>query len=155
MARRYNLGKPYTQEEIDLILLTPKRNLSLLAEKLGRNAETIRRKRWKLEHEEQDKLSRNKSTARAQKENMSSAKFANTRWTKEEEALLLTSKKTDIELAKELKRTVYSISIKRFRLLKEDKTKIKKQYGKNWEKEIRKGVQNVTADRQGDTEQIQ
>ena len=53
MARRYNLGKPYTQEEIDLILLTPKRNLSLLAEKLGRNAETIRRKRWKLEHEEQ------------------------------------------------------------------------------------------------------
>lgn len=155
MARRYKMGKPYTQEEIDLILLTPKKNLSLLAEKLGRNPETIRRKRWKLEHEEQDRLSRGKSTARAQKENMSSAKFANTRWTKEEEALLLTSKMTDVELAKELKRTVYSISIKRFRLLREDKKKTKKQYGKNWEKEIRKGVQNETANRQGDTEQIQ
>lgn len=155
MARRYKKGRAYTQEEMDLIMLTPKKALPALAEKLGRNAESVRRKRWQLDNVEADRLTRRRYVRRAQEEGKDSATYANSRWTKEEEDLILTSELTDRELAKELKRTVYSIATKRLRLLREHSKETKKQYGRGWEKEIKKGVEHESADRQGDTEQIQ
>ena len=155
MARRYKKGRAYTQEEMDLIMLTPKKALPALAEKLGRNAESVRRKRWQLDNVEADRLTRRRYVRRAQEEGKDFATYANSRWTKEEEDLILTSELTDRELAKELQRTVYSIATKRLRLLRENSKETKRQYGRGWEKEIKKGVEHEAADRQGDTEQIQ
>lgn len=122
MARgKKNVRIPFTPEQLDLIKKTPERNLKDVAFILNRNYDSVRRKKWQLENRTRDlerkKLYRKRVNDKAKEK----AKLDNTRWTVGEEEFILTSNLTDIEIAKELGRTVSSVQVKRTRLLKERK----------------------------------
>lgn len=113
--------KPFTEEEIKYILETPIRNLKDLAFVMGRSYDSLRRKKWKMEHADQDRASKNKYRRQEYNASVADAKNSHIVWARWEEDLILKSKDTDKELSIKLKRTIGSIQAKRSRLLKKGK----------------------------------
>lgn len=111
---------PFTEEEIKYIMETPLRNLKDLAFMMRRNYDSLRRKKWALENKERDiaaKKNYKKKVANA----INDGKRMYDYWSQYEKDLIVTSKLSDLELAKELNRSVGAIQVKRNRLLKEKK----------------------------------
>lgn len=111
---------PFTEEEIKYIMETPLRNLKDLAFMMRRNYDSLRRKKWALENKERDiaaKKDYKKKVANA----INDGKRMYDYWSQYEKDLIVTSKLSDLELAKELNRSVGAIQVKRNRLLKEKK----------------------------------
>lgn len=112
---------PFTKEEIEIIKKTPDRNLKDVAFALGRSYDAVRRKKWLLLNKKRDVQAKLEYKERVYKASQKDAKYTNTRWSIAEEQFVLESKLPDIEIAKELKRSVSSIQVKRHRLLQEKK----------------------------------
>lgn len=111
---------PFTEEEIKYIMETPLRNLKDLAFMMRRDYDSLRRKKWALENKERDiaaKKDYKKKIANA----INDGKRMYDYWSQYEKDLIVTSKLSDLELAKELNRSVGAIQVKRNRLLKEKK----------------------------------
>lgn len=111
---------PFTEEEIKYIMETPLRNLKDLAFMMRRDYDSLRRKKWALENKERDiaaKKDYKKKVANA----INDGKRMYDYWSQYEKDLIVTSKLSDLELAKELNRSVGAIQVKRNRLLKEKK----------------------------------
>lgn len=111
---------PFTEEEIKYIMETPLKNLKDLAFMMRRDYDSLRRKKWALENKERDiaaKKNYKKKVANA----INNGKRMYDYWSQYEKDLIVTSKLSDLELAKELNRSVGAIQVKRNRLLKEKK----------------------------------
>lgn len=122
MAKKaIGLRQPFTEEEIKYIYEAPIRNLKDLAFMMGRSYDSVRRKKWELEHKERDRASKNKYRERENAASAAEAKNSHIVWAKWEEDLILKSKETDKALSIQLKRTIGSIQAKRNRLLKKKK----------------------------------
>lgn len=120
--KKKNAAKNYTEEEIQYIIETPMLKLKDLAFILNRSYDSVRRKKWSLENkyrENQSKLAYKKRI----KEEINGGVRDYSIWTKSEEELIMTSKLSDTELARQMNRTPGSIQVKRNRLLKEKKKK--------------------------------
>lgn len=116
-------GGPYSEEEKQKILETPTSRLKELSFELHRSYDSVRRKKWQLENKEHDAAYKVAYNRKRNSYTTDGAKFKNTRWTKAEEELLFTSDKTDIDIARELGRTLSAVMVKRTRLLAERKKK--------------------------------
>lgn len=117
---------PYTPEEIEFIKSTPLIHLKDLAFSMNRSYSSVRRKKWALEHKEQD-VAAKKRYLKRQYEALTGGKRKYDYWTPREIILIMESVMTDTELAIELGRSVQSIQIKRHRLVQAQKQKKKKK----------------------------
>ena len=111
---------PYTPEELEFIRTTPLVNLKDLAFSMNRSYSSVRRKKWAMEHKEQD-VAAKKRYIRKQYEELTGGKRGYDFWKPREIILIMESTMTDTELAIELGRSVQSIQIKRHRIMKERK----------------------------------
>ena len=114
-------GGPYSEEEKQRIMETPTSGLKELSVELKRSYDSVRRKKWQMENKEQDSEYKIRYNRKRNSYTIEEARYKNTRWTKNEEKLLLQSEKTDIDIAREIGRTLASVTVKRCRLLAERK----------------------------------
>lgn len=114
-------GGPYSEEEKQRIMETPTSGLKELSVELKRSYDSVRRKKWQMENKEQDSEYKIRYNRKRNSYTTEGARYKNTRWTKNEEKLLLQSEKTDIDIAREIGRTLASVTVKRCRLLAERK----------------------------------
>lgn len=112
-------GGPYSEEEKQRIMETPTSGLKELSVELKRSYDSVRRKKWQMENKEQDSEYKIRYNRKRNSYTTEEARYKNTRWTKKEEKLLLQSEKTDIDIAREIGRTLASVTVKRCRLLAE------------------------------------
>lgn len=118
MARKKkNIRIPFTEEELQMIREAPLTKLKDLAFVMGREFDSLRRKKWAMENKERDLKAKLEYKKRLQEE--LPAKHRNTRWSVKEEDLIMNSDLSDIEIAKQLGRTVGSVQVKRNRLIKD------------------------------------
>lgn len=120
--KKKNAAKNYTEEEIQYIIETPMLKLKDLAFILNRSYDSVRRKKWSLENKYRENQSKLAYKKRIKEEINGGVRDYNI-WTKSEEELIMTSKLSDTELARQMNRTPGSIQVKRNRLLKEKKKK--------------------------------
>lgn len=112
---------PYTPEQIQTLLNSEgAKELKQLAQQWGRTYESLRRKRYAVRNKDRDIAAKRRYKSKLTKRTQGKYKY--TTWTLAEEQKILSSKLSDIELAKEMGRTVASIWQKRARLLKKGKT---------------------------------
>jgi hypothetical protein len=124
MARKKkNIRVPFTEEELQMIREAPLTKLKDLAFVMGREFDSLRRKKWAMENKDRDLRAKLDYKKRLLEE--LPAKQKNTRWSVKEEDLIMNSDLTDVEIAKQLGRTVGSVQTKRNRLIKD------KQHGRN------------------------
>lgn len=135
---RKRLPKPFTKEELQQILDTPNSELRDLAIILGRSVDSLKRKKYRLLNREKDAQARVEYKKKKQQETLDMAASNNSRWTVAEEEFLLTTTLSDIQAAKELKRTLQAVQIKRKRLLEEKKNGSRSRNSKG---RIKKGKQ--------------
>lgn len=108
---------PYSKEEIELITENKGLNLRDIANMIGRDYDSVRRKKWRIENMGRDAEARYKYKKKLQAE-FSTGERPYMIWSPAEEEEIMTTKLTDKELAIKLGRTVGSIQVKRNRLLK-------------------------------------
>lgn len=123
MAKKKKKAKPFTKKEMSLIKDTPAKNIKDLAFALGKNYESVRRAKWRMENIAKDRKIKLDYQKKLRETAQLTAINKCTRWTKQEEEYLLSSDDTDTEIAKALGRTLSSVQIKRARLEKEIKEK--------------------------------
>lgn len=111
---------PFTDEQISQLRVASASDMKRLAEEWGRSYGSLRRKKYNIEHFEEDRIAKRKYKRKLK--HKSKSKYKHTTWTLAEEQEILTSKLTDVELAKKLGRSVASIWAKRSRLMKKGKT---------------------------------
>lgn len=112
-----NILYKFTQEQNAEIEATPQEELAKLAEKYDVPLPVIRKRKWYLVHKEELNQKR-RDQADKERATLGKGSFKNSYWTKEEKYAIMHSKKTDEELALELKRSTTSIRAMRCRLLK-------------------------------------
>lgn len=111
---------PYSKEEIKLITENSGLKLRDIANIIGRDYDSVRRKKWQLENTGRDAEIKYQYKKRVQAE-LSTGEHPYMIWSPAEEEEIMTSKLTDKELAIKMGRTVGSIQVKRNRLLKKGK----------------------------------
>lgn len=111
---------PYSKEEIELI--TENKGLSLrdIANMIGRDYDSVRRKKWRIENMGRDAEAKWKYRKKLQAERPTGERPYMI-WSPAEEEEIMTTTLTDKELAIKMGRTVGSIQVKRNRLLKKGK----------------------------------
>ena len=111
---------PYSKEEIKLITENKGLRLRDIANMIGRDYDSVRRKKWQLENMGRDMEIKYRYKKKIQAE-LSNGERPYMIWSPAEEEEIMTTKLTDKELAIKLGRTVGSIQVKRNRLLKKGK----------------------------------
>lgn len=123
MASQKKKKAVFTKKEIAMIKSTPTKNLKDLAFAIGKNYDSVRRLKWRMENTEKDRDTKVKYQKKLRESTKLGAINKNTRWTKQEEEYLMSSEDNDVEIAKALGRTLSSVQIKRFRMNEEIKKK--------------------------------
>lgn len=111
---------PYSKEEIKLITENSGLKLRDIANIIGRDYDSVRRKKWRIENMGRDAEIKYRYRKKLQEE-MSTGERPYMIWSPAEEEEIMTTKLTDKELAIKMGRTVGSIQVKRNRLLKKGK----------------------------------
>lgn len=117
---------PFTPEELEFIRTTPLVNLKDLAFSMNRSYSSVRRKKWAMEHKEQD-VAAKKRYLKKQYEELTGGKRGYGFWSPREVLIIMHSTMTDAELAIELGRSVQSIQMKRHRIMQEKERENKKK----------------------------
>ena len=118
--KKKNVRVPFTQEQLTQIKEADASELKRLAEEWDRTYESLRRKRYALRNPDEDRVSKRRYKRKLK--NKAKQSYCYMPWTLSEEQEILTSKLTDVEIAKKLGRSVTSVWAKRSRLMKKGKT---------------------------------
>lgn len=122
MARKKKTDRiPFTEDEVRQIQESPIQNLRDLAFVMNRSYESVRNKKWRLDHPERTREIDRKYKRQLHDRTTDGGKRNYLYWTKEEIDLILTSKESDLVLAEKLGRSLNCIQTKRHRLLKGEK----------------------------------
>lgn len=121
MESKKKRATDYSKEEIELIQQSPLLSNEDLAFRLDRSVESVRKKRWTLDHPERAYMARKRYHEKGCSPDDN--KLSGCAWSRQEKELLLTSTKTDYELSQELKRSVNAIQSMRARLKRQKKKK--------------------------------
>lgn len=124
-TKKTGIRVPFTEKEIELIKKTPIKKIKDLAFILNRSPEAVRRKKWALENKKKD-VKAKLNYKKKMREALCPEGRKYMLWSKSEEAFILKSPLPDKEIAKELKRSLGSVQVKRARLLKEQKKRKRK-----------------------------
>lgn len=122
MARKKKTDRiPFTEDEVRQIQESPIQNLRDLAFVMNRSYESVRNKKWRLDHPERAREIDKRYKRQLYNRTTDGGKRNYLYWTKEEIDLILTSKESDLVLAEKLGRSLNCIQTKRYRLLKGEK----------------------------------
>lgn len=120
MRQKKHERVPYSKEEIKLITENKGLKLRDIANMIGREYDSVRRKKWQLDNMGRDMEIKYRYKKKVQEE-LSNGERQYMIWSPAEEEEIMTTTLTDKELAIKLGRTVGSIQVKRNRMLKKGK----------------------------------
>lgn len=116
-SKKTRIMREYTEEMKQEIILADSEKLRKLAEQWDIPYDTLRKKKWQIDPYNKDRLRQERQEKAAKEQKISKDRgFSHMYWTAEEKRYLLTSRRTDEQIAQELKRTTASVRAMRFKL---------------------------------------
>lgn len=114
---RKRIHREYTAEMKYALSVADNEELRRLSEEWDIPYETLRKKKWQIDPLNKEKLRQKQLDQSAKEQERAKARgFSHVYWTAEEKRYLMTSQRTDEQIAQELKRTTASVRAMRFKL---------------------------------------